>query len=225
MAVVKRLICLANSRKLSGRCVAGKEKEGLGPWVRPVSDRPHQEVSEYESHYKDGTEPKILDIIDIPLKGYHPSTYQTENWLLDPDSYWARAGRATWDELSALADKTIELWVNGFSTYNGSNDRVTLADAEQLCGSLFLLHLDELHLRVFASGADFGNPKRRVQATFWYRGVKYALWVTDPAIEQKYLAGDNGDYNVAECFVTVSLGEPKDGYCYKLVATVITREA
>ena len=25
MATVKRIVCLANSRKLSGRCVAGKE--------------------------------------------------------------------------------------------------------------------------------------------------------------------------------------------------------
>jgi hypothetical protein len=48
------------------------------------------------------------------------------------------------------------------------------------------------------------------------------LWVTDPLIERQYLAGENGDYAVGECFITVSLGEPLEGFCYKLVATVIT---
>lgn len=40
MAMLKRLVCLANSRKLSGRCIAGKAKTEDGPWsyVRPVSN-------------------------------------------------------------------------------------------------------------------------------------------------------------------------------------------
>lgn len=44
--VVKRILCLANSRKLSGRCVAGREiaNPRLGPWVRPVSSCEHQWV-------------------------------------------------------------------------------------------------------------------------------------------------------------------------------------
>lgn len=201
-----------------------KEQKELGSWIRPVSDRPHQEVSDYESHYEDGSEPRLLDIIDVPLKEHQSATYQSENWLLDPDSYWTRVGRATWDELSTLADNPTKLWVNGFETYNGSNDRVTLADAMQLQDSLFLLHVDSMELRVFAPGVDFGNPKRRVQARFWFNDVEYALWVTDPVVERKYLAGDNGDYEIGECFITVSLGEPKDGYCYKLVAAIITRE-
>jgi len=48
MATVKRLVCLANSRKLSGRCVAGRELSGGRPigWVRPVSARENEEVSE-----------------------------------------------------------------------------------------------------------------------------------------------------------------------------------
>jgi hypothetical protein len=39
--LVKRIVCLANSRKMSGRCLAGRELiNGLpGGWVRPVSAR------------------------------------------------------------------------------------------------------------------------------------------------------------------------------------------
>ena len=32
---------------------------------------------------------------------------------------------------------------------------------------------------------------------------------------------DNGEYELGESYLTVSLGEPFDGYCYKLIAAVI----
>lgn len=75
----KRIVCLANSRKLSGRCVAGRELIGDRPatWIRPVSAREHQEVSEYERQYKDGSDPKLLDVVDIPLLEHRPGDYQT----------------------------------------------------------------------------------------------------------------------------------------------------
>jgi hypothetical protein len=223
MPVVKRLLCLANSRKLSGRCVAGKETDpNTRLWIRPVSDRPHQEVSEHERQYKDGSDIKVLDVMDVPLIRAQPNTYQSENWLLDPGYYWIHQGRVTWEELFDFRDEPTQLWLNDSSTYNGLNDRVALTDAQSIKNSLFLLYVESLSLRVFAPGEAFGNPKRRVQANFWYKGVNYWLWVTDPLIERKYLAGENGDYSVGECFLTVSLGEPHNGFCYKLVATVIT---
>jgi hypothetical protein len=225
MAVVKRLLCLANSRKLNGRCVAGIELSGnkrLG-WIRPVSAREHEEVSEYERQYEDGSDPRVLDVMDVPLLEARPKGYQQENWLLDPDQYWQRVSRAGWSDLEPLADSMAPLWIDGNSTYNGRNDRIALAEAGGLTSSLRLVRVDRLTLSVFKPGEAFGNPKRRVQGRFVHHGTDYHLWVTDPGYEREYLLKPDGDYELGESFLTVSLGEPHDGACYKLVAAIMER--
>jgi hypothetical protein len=100
--MIKTLVCLANSRKLSGRCVAGIVDGGHEEWIRPVSARPNREVSEYERQYEDGSDPRVLDIVSVPLLQPQPYSYQSENWLLDPDYYWKKIGRVGWDKLLTL---------------------------------------------------------------------------------------------------------------------------
>lgn len=226
MAIIKRIVCLANSRKLNGRCIAGKELtvEGkVGTWIRPVSAREHEEVSQEERQCTDGSEPSVFDIIDVPLLCTQPKGYQQENWLLDSACRWEKVGRATWDDLQSLVDPEAPLWINGSSTYNGINDQIPLQQANTLDTSLRLIRTDHLTLSVFAPGAPFGNPKRRVQGRFRYGGIDYWLWVTDPGYEQTYLAMPNGEYPIGEGMLTVSISEPHNENCYKLIAAVIER--
>ncbi len=227
MAVVKRIVCLANSRKLSGRCVAGKELSGGRPVgrIRPVSAREHEEVSEYERQYQDGSDPRVLDIMDVPLLDARPTGYQQENWLLDPEHYWVKVGHFSWSDLQQLADPAAPLWVNGHSTYNGYNDKIPLALAGHLRSSLRLVRVDGLTLSVFKPGEAFGNPKRRVQGQFQHDGLEYRLWVTDPGYERTYLARPDGDYEIRESFLALSLGEAYNDACYKLIAAIIERGA
>ncbi len=225
MPTSKRIVCLANSRKLYGRCVAGVELIGNKPsgWIRPVSARDHQEVSEYERQYEDGSDPILLDIIDIPLLEACPKDYQQENWLLDHEHYWQKVDILPWGELRRIADSTGTLWRNGGHTYNGQNDQIPLPEACLEDHSLKLVHVDGMELRVFAPGTAFGNAKRRVQARFRFSGADYALWVTDPRIERAYLAKADGEHQLGECYLTVSLGEPFNEHCHKLVAAVLER--
>jgi hypothetical protein len=226
MPGVKRIVCLANSRKPDGRCIAGVELTDQGRrrgWIRPVSARPNQAVSEDERQYSDGSDPTVLDIVDVPLLRHTPHTFQQENWLLDPEYYWQQAGRVSWGELPGLLDPVGPLWINGHSTYHGTSDRVPEDIAEQLSSSLVLIRVPAARLRVFAPGADFGNYKRRVQAQFEHAGERYRLRVTDPVYERRYLAEQDGFYDLGDCFLTVSLGEPWEGAAYKLVAAIIER--
>jgi hypothetical protein len=226
VSVVKTLVCLANSRKLAGRCVAGREwlAHRAGGWIRPVSARPSEEVSEYERQYEDGSDPQLLDIIDVPLLAATPNPIQPENWLLDPERYWRRVGHIGVGDLNALCEDPPILWRNGASSSNGINDRIAASDAANLGGSLSFLRLASVRLTVYAPGSAFGNSKRRVQAYFAHRRVNYSLWVTDPVVERKLLAGADGRFTVGDCFATISVGEPYDGYCYKFVAALITPE-
>ena len=227
MPDIKRIVCLANSRKLHGRCVAGREwiDGRAGRWIRPVSNREYQEVSEYERQYEDGSDPRVLDVIDVPvLEPASCRDYQTENWLLDPGYYWEKAGRLSWFDLPVLADPVAPLWLDGHSTYHGLNDKIPLELADSVRDSLKLVRVDTLQLAVFKPGEAFGNTKRRVQGRFMHAGRSYFLWVTDPVYERRYLAKLDGDYRIGECFLTVSLGESYGGAIYKLIAAVITAE-
>lgn len=221
---IKRMLCLANSRKLSGRCVAGIELTGsnlAAGWLRPVSVRVHEEVSEYERQYEDGSDPRVLDIIDVPLLEPRPNAYQQENWLLDPDCYWRKEGTTDAASLSDLVTPPGPLWINGEHSYHGVNDRIPLEVANGLASSLALIRVDGLRLHVFAPGEAFGNAKRRVHGEFSHAGARYRLWVTDPRYEREYLAQPDGVYPLGPCFLTISLGEPFDDMVYKLVAGVI----
>lgn len=47
--------------------------------------------------------------------------------------------------------------------------------------------------------------------------------MTDPVYERRYLAEEDGLYDLGECYLTVSLGEVWEGAAYKLVAAIIER--
>lgn len=218
----KRVVCLANSRTLSGRCIAGREigRGKPGAWIRPVSARAGREVSEYERQYEDGSDPRVLDIISIPVLKPLPEKWQTENWLLDAEHYWRKEG--TWPrfELSELEDPVTPLWIGGYHTFHGRNDKIPDESMHTVSGSLRLIHTIRTQLKVFRPGEAFGTRKRRVQARFSHAGADYALWVTDPMYERRYLAKLDGTYDIGDCYLTINLGEPYQGACYKLAAAI-----
>ena len=195
-------------------------------WVRPVSARPSEEISEEERRYENGYDPKVLDVIQIPLVSPQRKFYQSENHLIDDGYYWVKVRQGTWDDALAALDQVKDsLWPNDSSSYHGINDRVSEETAKSLVGSLFLIRPDALKIHVDSEGAEFGQPKRKVRASFTFNNEHYKLSVTDPIIERQYLQGENGTYAIDIAILCISLGEIWKGYAYKLIAAVITPAA
>lgn len=225
MSYVKTIVCLANSRKMSGRCLAGKEidpKGRFGGWIRPVSDRATQEISEEERRFENGDDPKLLDVIEIQMRGPLPHAHQSENHLIDSRYYWVKRSTVTWDEVRSAVDQVNgPLWADGYNSYNGLNDRIPESQTADLGSSLLLIEPQDLVITVASEGAEFGNPRRKVRARFTLNGSDYTIAVTDPVVEREYLARENGEYPIEAALLCVSIGEPFQGYCYKLAAAII----
>lgn len=226
----KRMIILANSRKHQGRCLAGREvvDQEYAGWIRPVSNRAGEEISEDERRYQNGSYPQVLDLVDIPLIRANPHACQSENWLVSPNDRWIKAGVANWSQALSLAENIPTLWTNGNSTYNGKNDQISVSVAAAFTYSICLIHVNSVDICVLTPGAAFNNPKRRVQARFIFNGFNYWIWVTDPRIEIHYLAGNVATTTLHECLIAVSLAEPHEQnsgnfYHYKLAAAIIPR--
>jgi hypothetical protein len=223
----KTILCLANSRKNSGRCIAGLEMpRGETPhWVRPVSNRAHAEISEEDRRYSDGVDPRVLDVIQIPFLSPKPNAIQNENHLIDPEYYWELKGRASWGDAYAAVDRSGRpLWNNDSSSYSGIHDRVAEDEADPSDGSLRLIEVNDLVVAVSVEGAAFGNAKRKVRGRFTHMGTVHLLAITDPPIERQYFAGPDGEFAVGRALLCVSLSEGYNGWAYKLIAAVIREQ-
>jgi hypothetical protein len=217
MAVTKRLICLANSRKLGGRCVAGKEVS-TGSWIRPIGRSPGEELSPKEWRYSDGSEPVLLDTFDLGLGEARPGPHQPENWTLDRDRKWQRVGRLELNEIEPYVDHPTSLWTNSSSSGNGVNDQVP--EQTRVDQSLFLVAVAALVLEVGHSW----RGGMSVRGDFRYEGTDYRLVVTDPVVEMAYRSRP-GQHDLGPAHLTISLGEALNGTCYKLIAGVIGRSS
>jgi hypothetical protein len=216
--VVKTVVCLANSRKLGGRCVAGKTIDSETPpvWVRPVSACGDGALSLFDIRFGDGRCPQLLDIVTIPVRHAAPQDYQRENYLIG-SGRWSSEARFEGD-LAHLCDRVDTLWLNGCRSGGGINDRVPVAEANKLRSSLLLIAPESVQMRVVNS-----FEKKSVRVRFIYRRVCYDLKVTDPVAEARYLDRPVGTETIRTrpLHLCVSLGVPFEGYVYKLVASII----
>lgn len=224
------IICLANSRKRGGRCLAGLRTDG-GGWVRPVSAQPDGELQ--PSHHQfQGGEARVLDKLRVDLAKPLPKPHQPENWLLEGRWYnpWHKACRRVGrPDASDVTPLLLASLTPGPALLGCRNDRAPYSGflTTPAGASLALVRPQGLQWQVKTGGTG----KRQTRAVFRLEGAMYNLALTDPVWEQKLgnlplglhpgsVAGFHGDDDV---LLTISLGEPfpPSNCCYKLVAAVI----
>jgi hypothetical protein len=215
---IKTVVCFANSRKNQGRCFAGKEVQ-TRQWIRPVSGRPLGELRRYEMLDRGRREPELLDIVEIPLLNRAPHAYQQENYVLGAGR-WRIVDRLDPTDLRRFLDDDEDgLWDIGDGIV--LSDRISETAIGRVKSSLKLVRPEgpTLYVTQTATGS------RQLRALFSYRERRYNLVITDPSFEAQNRDADLGRYELPDSTVfCLSIGEPFEGNCYKLVAGVMSIE-
>lgn len=209
-----QMICLANSRKKGGRCIAGIDINSKG-WIRPVN-KGGFELSFKDFKYENGSIPQVLDIVDIPVLEREPLYYQPENWVINPDYYWTKIGELPVDELVYYCEETPVILA-------GRSDRLPISQLETMkdLDSLTLIRVRDICLE--KTWPEYRHTPQ-LRARFKYNQIAYDLAVTDKSLERLFFNSkvELSDYIYEGNFIlTVSLGEPYKGYHYKLVASIL----
>ncbi|MGA2594139.1 MAG: hypothetical protein ABSH32_29915 [Bryobacteraceae bacterium] len=217
------LICLANSYKWSYRCLAGLRVDG-GGWVRPVSDKEHGALQYSQYRLPDDSEPHLFDVIRVGLSHPHPAPYQPENWLVNNSAWTLLERPASADHVQVVTAAVFR----GSLLFGNAGRSVPVAQFRSRAAreSLALVQPTDIRWRTEFSMYQLRNVAR---VLFRLGDVPYDLPLTDPAYAGPLLRRAEGDYRSpdlgipedATVLLTISLGEPLDGLCYKLVAAVL----
>lgn len=210
-------ICLANSYKEGGRCVAGIECHNGIPlwnendkprWIRPVSaDTPHGEIDARLSYKL-----KLLDIVEMDVFDPVPQGHQVENVLFNPNSLKVK-GVFLGQNLDALCDQYQPC------LFGNASKSVTEAEAGQLSESLTLIKVADFQIVVKTNPLNFDKPHVRLH--FDFNKTRYDLPVTDPVLLRELHFDKDFLKNAPQLYLCLSLGILHEGLHYKLVAGII----
>ena len=225
----KTIVCLANSKKNGGRCVAAREwnDDQPGDWIRPVSNKRGEELPISWLKGKGG-DPFPLEKYKISLSGPTHNIHQPENWLFDEADRWMFRGCVRWDDLHKMADPVADMWGLGHSSHYGMNDIID--SKEKVNSTLRLVRVPEMQLSVFWYRTVDLERKRQVRARFMYNNQEYGLKVTDAYFDKELKKMGVGEYEIDECYVTISIVGPYDNKKrndqsrYGVVAAIIKPE-
>ena len=217
------LLCLANSYKYRGRCVAGIDLD-TGDWIRPVADTAHGELRPEHYSLPGGQAPQMLDVIRIDLDRPQPLPEQPENWLIS-GTPWSRRLMPPGD-LGAVLSSHLDA---GPNLFGDTAHRISRRNGKpgRLDASLALIEPEGLQW--FMEHSPYNS--KRPRAHFVLKDAFYDLPVTDPAWMPAFHKLDCGLHPASACglwpdekvLLTLSLAEEfeYDGYCYKLVAGIV----
>lgn len=219
---VDEIVILANSFKHGGRCVAGISMRS-GDWVRPVSTHPHGEL--YPYHYRiDGRDVELLDVVGFEHGGGARDPCQPENVEVGGGRWWRTGRLASGDAARMLRPKLAD----GPRLLGNRGAAMTEEDARRgVDASLALARPEEIEFCL--DPPREGTAKRRPRAKFTLGGQAYDLSLTDTAVRPRLIRAGLGTHDGADLglessaglLLTVSLAEPRDGWCTKLVAAVV----
>jgi hypothetical protein len=217
-------ICLANSRKRGGRCIAGIEinfdseqkkyslikTEGRPVWLRPVSNTEHGEVD------TDLVKNIFLNnIVELDATTDASAGYQSENIKFTLQSI-KKAGKISVSKevLDGFAEEDFE------NIFGNVGKAVHPDRIEDLKRSIFFIKVENPSIHKQTNNYD-GKITVQHRMHFSFKGTDYDFSLTDPVFVAKYEADNEILKSVSDCYLTISLGVLHLGWYSKLVAGVV----
>jgi hypothetical protein len=224
----KTIVCLANSYKHGGRCVAGICLDD-GKWIRLRSRDGDGSLAPHEYALNDGHgELRLLDVFEVDLHYAIPSDCHPEDWVTSPQ-FWRLIERPcsdkTWKKVAERVERRGPL-------LGGYSDRVWASYFKNKPAEASLALVCPTDVWWWAR-EERGKIKYR--ALFKLNNITYDLAVTDPRWLEQMRLLPAGIYphrllapETAETWLAVSLSEafsPGGGGAahFRIVAGVIVR--
>lgn len=221
-------ICLANSYKYGGRCIAGVEirlsadeksfrvvtEDGEPKWIRPVQrGTEHEEIAAETARNI-----RILDVIELETTDSCGDECQSEN------VYFKRMRIV---KSLPFSPKVLQALLSKRESVLHSEERFLTHD--EYCanrGSLMLIEPEEPEIIRELKITDEGKRVPKYKARFSYKGIEYLLPITDPRYLERMEGYSKmplvGKFDTGTFFFTISMAaeEWKDKH-YKLLAGII----
>lgn len=202
------MLCLANSWKSGGRCVAGIRVDD-GSWIRPVSETQDGELSADQCTLDIGRQVKPLDVVRVYVREADPRPHQPENWRVT-DRQWRLRHQLSLRDAKGTLKRALDKHKSGiFGTFT---DRVSSTDG--VSSSAIGIKSSLTLVKATAPEFQWGSKPRQKRAVFRHGGAIYDLVMT-------FEGAPRVGQSQSKWYFTISLGEPFHGSCYKLIAGAI----
>lgn len=215
----KYFICLANSYKRGGRCIAGVEivynqgkqweivrnENGSPRWIRPIAETQYGEIPNDIAYTI-----KLLSVVKLTDVHPCPDNVHYEN---------VRFSRMEICPLEYLPEiATLNLFVDSAhqSVFCSRGKAIPVDMVSKLNYSLMLIHAENAQAYV-----DENREKSKNRMKFTYYGAEYDFPITDPTFLDVFRAQTERFAHIPNVFLTLSLGLEFEGWHHKLVAGVI----
>jgi hypothetical protein len=210
-----KIICLANSKKYGDRCVAGIEvketedsfqivQEGSkAKWIRPVS---HSGYGEFPTNIAQNI--KLLDVVELQIKKYCPSGYQSENAYFE-------GGSVKHVSSIQLSSTNLDQLITECSLLFGNRGKAVSVDV-----------IGELSYSLLFIKAESYNPyikqdNNQLRMEFVFNRTQYDFPITDIQFDKLFRENPTMLNGIRHLYLTISLAVEYNGWHTKLIAGVI----
>ena len=211
-------VCLANSLKRGGRCIAGvevtvaegrwtvvKKTDGTPKWIRPIDAiTDYGEITLVEAKaIQLLSVVKLQGVMPVPAQAHQEDVHYTQMKVVGKVS---------------PSEPVLRQFLDTFHSVllYGTDRAVSVETYERADHSLMFVHADRSEIV-----ADVREDKTRYRMLLGYKGVTYDLAVTDPDFIEKLNEGQISVGVQKDLYVTISLGLVYEGRHHKLVAAVV----